>query len=612
MKIMKKSILAGALLMSAALFFVPADTAQAKEDSADGNIPLTAGYFPDEWLLKEAKTYDSDADGVLSPEEVAQVTSISCRKDVSDFSQIQYFTNLKHLSFGVQDEDEWYGVWAGGDLDLTVFPNLESFWMWVDSSKGPSKNRMIEIDLSGLEHLKSVTILDWALWLGDYDASRIRISVADLRDTPALESVDIEDVLHILMDEAAGVNNLHLWDVGAIPATQISTFAKLERLSIRADIPEFTSLDLSKCPLLTNLWIMNDDLDTLVTSGADSLQKMWIESSALTDMDVSANAELKDLQLDCSKLETLNVTENRKLEELKVSSERLAAVDVGNQVELTYLSLTAGRLEALDVGKNARLTRLTVDSDQLEALDVSRNGELEYLHVGSKRMTELNLEGNKKLNDLSLRCVKLSSLKLYSDRTLRYLTVEKTPLTPLHLSALTGLYRLYIYENTGLKKLVLPALPELVDLRVIGTKNLAKLDLSNCPTIRFLWVENTSLKSLSMPKQIKLISLDVIGNRKLTSLNLSKNKVVSHLKVTGNKKLGKLDLSNMKDLSLLADVSDNALKTLKIGTKKYMDYLNCSKNKLKTLDLSGATWLRELVCDKGVKVKGYNGEIKRI
>ena len=608
---MKKSILAGALLMSAALFFAPADTAQAKEIPADGNIPLTAGYFPDEWLLKEAKTYDSDADGVLSPEEVAQVTSISCRKDVSDFSQIQYFTNLKHLSFGVQDEDEWYGVWAGGDLDLTVFPNLESFWMWVDSSKGPSKNRMIEIDLSGLEHLKSVTILDRALWLKDYDASKVRISVADLRDTPALEFVEINDVLHILMDEAAAVNYLYLWDVGEIPAAQISTFAKLERLSIRADIPEFTSLDLSKCPLLSYLCILGDHLDTLVTSGADSLQKMWIESRALTGMDVSANTELKDLQLDCPKLETLNVAENRKLEELKVSSERLAAVDVGNQVELTYLSLTAGRLEALDVGKNTKLTRLTVDSDQLETLDVSRNGELECLHVGSKRMTELNLEENKKLNDLSLRCVKLSSLKLYSDKALRDLTVRKTPLTPLHLPALTGLNYLRIYENTGLKKLVLPALPELESLEVIGTKNLAKLDVSNCPKIYRLCVENTSLKSLSMPKQIKLQWLEVTGNTKLTKLDLSKNRRINYLKVNGSKKLTSLDLSKIKKMSF-ADVSDNALKTLKIGTKEYLEYLDCSKNKLRTLDLSGATWLRELVCDKGVKVKGYNGEIKRI
>ena len=86
MKIMKRSILAGALLMSVALLFAPADTVQAKEVPADGNIPLTSEYFPDEWFLEsEAKLRDKNKDGFLSQEEIAAVTAMWCTQDLSDF-----------------------------------------------------------------------------------------------------------------------------------------------------------------------------------------------------------------------------------------------------------------------------------------------------------------------------------------------------------------------------------------------------------------------------------------------------------------------------------------------------------------------------------------------
>ena len=43
-----------------------------------------------------------------------------------------------------------------------------------------------------------------------------------------------------------------------------------------------------------------------------------------------------------------------------------------------------------------------------------------------------------------------------------------------------------------------------------------------------------------------------------------------------------------------------------------LETLDCSKNKLKKLDLSKAEDLKELTCDKKVKVKGYKGKITRV
>ena len=162
---MRRSIFAGALLLGAVLLFTPTDMAQAKEVPADGNIPLTSEYFPDEWFLNRMTWYDKDKDGILSPEEVAAVTSLEFEKDLSDFSQVQYFTNLKTLVLEYEknygyDTYELFGVWAGETLDLRAFPNLEQASLFLDTSKAPGGTAEVKIQVSGLRHLKELTIRD--------------------------------------------------------------------------------------------------------------------------------------------------------------------------------------------------------------------------------------------------------------------------------------------------------------------------------------------------------------------------------------------------------------------------------------------------------------------
>ena len=129
---MRKTTFAGALLLGAALLFTPADMAQAKEAPGDGNIPLTSEYFPDEWFLKNATRYDKNKDGFLSPEEIAAVTKLECGKDLTDFSQVQYFTNLRELTVWTESDMDKYDLWVGDDIDLTVFPNLEDVRLLLD------------------------------------------------------------------------------------------------------------------------------------------------------------------------------------------------------------------------------------------------------------------------------------------------------------------------------------------------------------------------------------------------------------------------------------------------------------------------------------------------
>lgn len=606
---MKKSVLAGLFLAGIFLLSAPPAAAQTKEIPADGNIPLTSEYFPDEWFLNGfAKYQDKNKDGHLSPEEIAAVTNLWITGDLSDFSQICYFTNLRELTAEPADEDSHYDIWLGDKLDLTMLPDLENVRLLLDSRKAPASASDVQIKVSGLEHLKSFCVSDRAAE-ADSGGGRpdVRTGVIDFRNTPTLESVYVSDAKGVLFDDRNRISLLWLNNVTQIPADRICRFEKLENLRLQADIPDMTYINLSECSLLTELSLKNDYLQTVETAGADALKIVEIQSVALKNIDLSQNPaltklvlecpqltdfvlggsvgtvsiksdvlsafepsesqSLKNLSLICPCLETCIVSGISSLEVLSVESDALADIALSANQNLKRLSLTCLNLGTLNVRANIALEYLDIKADRLKELDVTKNTKLQGLYIRSEKLTRLNLKKNKKLDELSVNCEKLGALDLSANRKLRALSMDGTPLKSLNLSKQ----------------------PDLTAFSFQNNKKLKKLDLSKNRKISDLKVQNTALNSLNVSKLARLYWLEVTGNKKLTALDLSKNKRLSY-----------------------ADVSNNALKTLRFGSKVNISYLNCSGNRLTSLDLSKAIYLTELVCDKKLKVKGYKGKIKKI
>ncbi len=560
----------GLICFLAALLF-PAAVAQAKEIPADGKIPLTSEYFPNEWFLKyRAQTYDKDKNGYLSPDEIAEVTALSCAVDLQDLTSIQYFTNLRELKLDRIDEVTFRdGVWVGTDIDLTVFPNLESVYISLDTGKAPAGSPKVQIKASGLTHLKSIQVVDEISGTEcNFDGSNAKIDVIDLRGTPALETVKISDAEGVIFDDNNQIRDIQIINMQEIPSKQIGTFRELERLYIWANLPDYTSQDVSQNHALTNLEIKNDYLKTVALAGADLISSVTLESRRLTDIDFSKNRNLARICLDCPMLETLHTEENTKLYYLTVSSTQLHSIDIRKNVELETLSLICGELNALDIGQNKNL---------------------DYLYLYSNVINKLDLRKNKKLTDLSVLCKRVNLLNLSGNTKLSRLVIDKTPVSSLNLSKQKKLTALHISNNHKLKR----------------------LDLSCNEQLHDLTIENTWLKTVDTSKQKKLRWFLFRDNKKLAQVDLQNNKSLIWLVVNGSKKLTALDLANNRKLQT-ADVKNNALKTLKLGSKPSMKSLDCSKNKLTLLDLSKATFLQELICDKEVKVKGYKGKIKRI
>ena len=409
--IMRKSAISGMLVVAAALFFAPADTAQAKEVPADGNIPLTSEYFPDEWFLRmmQRGCYDKNGDGFLSPEETAAVTRLQLDSDLSDFSQIKYFTNLRELKTGPADENDEYDFWMGDELDLTAFPNLEVVDLHLDSRRAPANRPGIEIKVSGLEHLRYFSVYDRAAVKDQgNDGSHAGIEVIDFCNTEALEHVHVSDVKGVVFDDVNQIKCISLKNVAQIPFDQISGFEKLEDLSL-------------VCPKLKAI-------------------------------NVKRNTKLSSLTLDAELLKSLDVTNNTELQYLSVSAERLSSLNLGKNKKLIYLFADCSRLSSLNLSKNKQIEELHLQNTAIESLDLSKQPELKELIVtGNKKLTKLDLSKNKKVSFVNVSNNRLRILKSGFKPKMNYLDCSKNKLTSLDLSNADGLSELKCDKKVKVK-----------------------------------------------------------------------------------------------------------------------------------------------------------------
>lgn len=611
---MKNKMLLGGLLLAAALLLAPAVTAEAKEIKAGESIPLTAEYFPDEWFLSEVTWYDKNEDGALSPEEIAAVDQMWITGKLTDFSQVQYFTNLRDLKVSPWDETDDERVWIDTDMDLTVFPNLETVSLELDARQASDSSSMCEIRVSGLKHLKSIWIYGVSAASSKYDGATARIRTVDLTDTPALEVVRLSRVQGVKFDDVTKIKKLSLSDLKEIPFDQIGGFTELEDYFVLEHLPEFRCVDVSKNESLKTLWLNNDYLEEVKLAGADNLEKIWIESPMLSDMDVSRNAHMKDIRLDNPKLKSLDVSQNKELQRLwLLECSELASLNLDGAVALDNLLVNSDQLTALDLGSNKALTRLDVTGNKIANLDLTKNTKLTDLSVESKAIKKLNLKKNTKLTLLGIYCKQLSSLDLSKNKNLTRLFINSSQMKSVDLSGQKKLD----YLGIGLKKLKsldalkLSSKETLTGMRI---SDLAwkTIDLSKFPKLRDVYLRNNhALTKVELSKNTLLKTLKIDGSSKLTKLDLSKNVRLKELEIHGSPMLTKLDLRKNKRL-FDVNVSGNGLKAIYLSASKPdLTYFDCRDNKLTSVDLSNVSnsYRTTIWCDKNVKVKGYKGKV---
>ncbi|MCL2098007.1 MAG: hypothetical protein FWH23_04540 [Bacteroidales bacterium] len=120
------------------------------------------------------------------------------------------------------------------------------------------------------------------------------------------------------------------------------------------------------------------------------------------------------------------------------------------------------------------------------------------------------------------------------------------------------------------------------------------LDVSHCPSLKYLNCNYEQLSTLDISKNTALVELYCIDNQ-LIKLDVSKNTALQALGCHNNQ-LTTLDLSNNTEIIEL-NCKDNQLTLLDFSKNTQLKYLYCGNNQLTAIDVSKCNELIILSCN---------------
>ena len=357
-----------------------------------------------------------------------------------------------------------------------------------------------------------------------------------------------------------------------------------------------TSLDVSKNTALTTLDCSKNQLSHLNATGCTALTTLFCSNNQLTSLYVSGCTALTKLSCSSNQLTRLNLSGCTALERLDCEYNQLTSLDVSKNTALTTLFCSNNQLTSLDVSKNTALTTLDCSKNQLTSLDVSQNTALTELRCFDNR---INGEGMTKLvNSLPNRTGKGSG----TFRVMQNTSEEKNLCRPSDLAiAKEKNWNSQWSDGSPYSIGIGKGISTMTTVKAIGET--INLSIKADGDIIIKGVKNTPLPDGKSHRCI-LTSQTVTILGDVTELDCSGNKLTSldlskNTALTtlncSNNQLSNLDLSENRALKRLNCVS-NQLTSLDLSNHSTLESLSCEKNRLIQLNLSGCSGLKELSC----------------
>ena len=581
---------------------IPEDGDDIAIPASEGGIPINKANFPDDIFREQfVRRQDTDGDGTLSPEEIAEVTECNVSNmGISDLTGIKYFEKLTTLDCSY---NELYF------LDLSNMPNLVNF--------NCSYNYLFWLNLEGLRYNSPATEY------GYQQTTLIKLPKRDVENLlRALEEdygVDLSKIIswtgEITWNGPDPINGLV-----DITGTTVSYYYQT---GIGPPMNKVLHLQEYSVPL--NEENFSESFLKFIKSNRDLQSKIQQDNSILS-ADVTALTIKKEDGVDDLKgieyftnlknftctgagLETLDLTQNKKLTELYCGKNDLKTIDLTQNTELTRLICYENQLrETLDLTKNTKLDYLDCSNNQLIGLKVQgltalkeidcRNNNLQSVDLsGLTALLEFNSDNNEKLTSLNFNgCSALkvidssnipSTTNTYSinrSSDIDYSRYKQTDLTSIDLTGCHGLQFLTLQNNS-----------------------LQTIDLSDCEDLRELNLYNNKLTALDLSKQVKLgdaagmyvhdthksAGLELRYNN-LICLDISKTALVTNNKVPSG--ICSVNVSDVQSYNIAAPLEngDDLIAKLKAYDKTFdpakafnWQYISDNTNGYEALDYNG-------------------------
>lgn len=151
---------------------------------------------------------------------------------------------------------------------------------------------------------------------------------------------------------------------------------------------------------------------------------------------------------------------------------------------LKYIYCGTNKIKELDLKANPLLTELCAEVNLIEKLDLRENKELRNIVVWENKLTTIDVSGLELVVSFWCWNNKLNEIDISSMKELIYFGCAQNAIKVLDLSNNTKLLNL-APNNTFIEELDLSSCPNLESLDIQGNINMAEVNLSLCPKIRF-------------------------------------------------------------------------------------------------------------------------------
>ena len=586
------------LTLNGVNFSTTAATAVKLPDGATV-VKIDDTNFPDANFRAFVSDFDTNKDGTLSAEEIAQVQQMDCsNKNIANLKGIEHFTGLMILSCSQNQLKE---------LDVSKNTGLYGL--------NCSENQLKALDVSKNAELVVLT------------CSKNQLETLSVSGNAKLNSLNCSE--------------------NQLEALVVSGNTALETLECSGNM--LTTLVVSNNTALKVLRCAKNQLTTLNVAKNSILNTLDCSGNQLTALSVSSNAELSSLDCSENQLEALDVSSNTSLDQLRCSNNRLKVLDVSKNTGLRLLYCKENQLTSLDLSENGKITGCYAENNSYEieltsgkTFDLSTlpgkfevgdasgwsggtaEGNTLTVNDGATEVTYTYDCGNSKTAKFTLTVksgggvaneVAIDEANFPDEKFRQHVRVytDKDGNGALSTDEIAQAEKIYC-SNRGIKDFTgiehFTALTELycdknqlIALDVSSNTALEYLECSESQLTTLNIGSNTKLKSLICSKN-QLTSLDVSGNTALKDLvcsenrlatpNLSINPALENLDCSGNQ-LTTLGFSDGAALEKLI-CSDNRLATLNVSGSAMLTELHCGQNKLASLDVSKNTALEKLGC----------------
>lgn len=443
----------------------------------------------------------------------------------------------------------------------------------------------------------------------------------------------ITDTARIMQAETEKVKKLKLNISG-----EISSFAGLEQFKALEDLylswgrGDSIYLDLSGNRALRKFTCNSDRLYRLNIRKCRKLEILNCRSFLLDTVDVSQNKELKELRCgdgNSRRLKCILLPGKSSLEILCCTEAlSMSGLNPANSPRLRVLKCSNHQLKTLDISRCTRLDTLICQSGELDTLDLSHCPGLTYLDCSYNRIRSLDLSRNTQLSDVIVRkqesryliCEGVRSGKLQTlilpDNTrsktgITTLICEDNQLQTLNVSRSVYLKNLNCSLNR-LKKIDLSHNPELTELncsynyiRSLDLRSNLKLEKVHCGSQGYQWIRQAGkdyklLKELFLPDQSnastgnRLTVLSYPGSDLKTPVDLPRYPQLHHLNCSDNR-LESLDTDSLPELTELY-CHGNPIPSLSLKNNRKLSGINIRWMPLTEIDFTQNKHLTRIEC----------------